>query len=341
MDRFELWQRGGLRGANAFPRHTVEDLLTLRSWGANLAAFGVKSVLDTEEPFDFQPDAMHDIDIALDRAAEADLFATINFRSAPGRADFNEDLRQFEDFKYHDAFAHMWRETARSLKGRDNLVGYDLMCEPHPEDLFSGQGSTREQIAEKMKGTPADWNLLAKRATEAIREEDPDTPIVVNSSGWGYPHAFDYLELTGDARTVYTVHYYSPRHYTHQKPDEPVAYPGRVPAHVEPEQHWSAEIVVETLAPVRDFQQKHGVPIFSGEFGCARYAPGVLDFFRDQIDCYEDWGWSWAYWDLRGWSVMDIEKTADPEDESRHTDTPLLELFKSYFARNRAYPKGG
>jgi endoglucanase len=341
MDRFELWKSGGLRGANAFPRHTVEDLRALRSWGANLVSFGIQSVLDSDEPFDLRPDAFADIDRALGRAGEAGLFATINFRSAPGREDFNRDLRQFQDFKYHDAFVKMWRETARHLRGNKTVVGYDLMCEPHPEDLFSGEEQSGEAFAQKVKGTPADWNLLARRASEGIREEDPDTPIVVNSSGWAYPHTFEYLALTGDDRTVYSVHYYSPRHYTHQKPEKPVVYPGVVPAHVEPEQHWTAEVITNTLRPVRDFQVEHQVPIFCGEFGCARYAPGVVEFLREQLDLYEGWGWSWAYWDLRGWHVMDIEMSADASDRERHADTPLLRLFRSYFARDEVFPGAG
>lgn len=43
-------------------------------------------------------------------------------------------------------------------------------------------------------------------------------------------------------------------------------------------------------------------------------------------------------WDLRGWSVMDIEMLPDIEDKSRYEDTPLLRLFKSYFARDKAFP---
>ena len=336
MDHFDLWKKGELRGANAFPRHTVDDLRTLRSWGANLASFGVKSVVDDEPPFAVHEEAMKEIEGAVARAREAGLFATINFRSAPGREDFNRDLRQFQDLEYHDGFVKMWQETARRLKGNDIVAGYDLMCEPHPEDVLGEV--PREERPAKMKGTPADWNLLAKRATEAIREVDADTPIIVNLGGWAYPYTFAYLELTGDARTVYSVHYYSPRLYTHQKPDKPVPYPGVVGAHVEPEQHWSLEVMVETLRSVRDFQVKHKVPIFAGEFGCARYAPGVEQFLRDQIGTYEDWGWSWAYWDLRGWEVMDIEMTADASDKTRYPDAPLLRLFKDYFAKCKVWP---
>jgi hypothetical protein len=341
MDHYDLWKRGALRGANAFPRHTADDLSALRSWGANLVSFGVASILEDEEPFGFDREAFDKIDAAVKRAEKADLFATINYRSAPGRKDFNHDLRQFQDFKYHDAFVEMWRETARRLKGSPTLVGSDLMCEPHPEDLFEAEDRTTERYAAKVKGTPADWNLLARRTTEAIREDDPETPIIVNATGWAYHYGFPYLEPTGDPRTVYSVHYYSPRHYTHQRPDKPITYPGRVPAHVEPEQEWSVEVIANTLAPVREFEEKHDVPIFVGEFGCARYAPGVERFLHDQIDLYEEWKWPYAYWDLRGWHVMDIEMSADASDKTRHPDTPLLRLFRSYFAGNREFPTSG
>jgi hypothetical protein len=341
MDRFELWRTGGLRGANAFPRHTVEDLSALRSWGANLAAFGLNSVLDLEEPFALKADAFADIDTAVGRAEQAGVFAALNYRSAPGRKEFNTDLAQFTDFKYHDAFVRMWRETARHLRGRKIVVGYDLMCEPHPEDLFSGREASPAVFATKVKGTPADWNLLVRRTVEAIREEDADTPIIVNSTGWAYAHTFDYLDLVADARTVYSVHFYAPHYYTHQKPPDKRAYPGFVdpdePARGGP---YDKAVIEDKLGPVRRYQQEHNVPIFSGEFGCARYAPGAVQWFRDQMDLYDEWGWSSAYWDLRGWEVMDIEMTADPADKNRYPDTPLLRVFRSYFAGDTVFPGG-
>ena len=337
MDSLQLWKDGALRGANAFPHHTVEDLSALRSWGANLVAFGLQSILEFDEPFDLKANAFADIDTAVERARQAGLFVCLNFRHAPGRKDFNRDLEQFTDFKYHDAFVRMWRETARHLRGNEVVVGYDLMCEPHPEDLFRGEDRSPAVFPQKVKGTPGDWNLLARRATEAIREEDSDTPIVINSTGWAYPQTFDYLELNGDARTVYSVHFYHPHYYTHQKPEDKRPYPG----FVYPEdsgQAWEARVTREALEPVRRFQQQHDVAIFSGEFGCARYAPGAADWLREQMELYEEYGWSYAYWDLRGWHVMDIEMTADAEDKTRYPDTPLLRLFKSYFARDTVFP---
>ena len=84
-------------------------------------------------------------------------------------------------------------------------------------------------------------------------------------------------------------------------------------------------------------QQKYHVPIFVGEFGCARYAPGAEAWLGDQIDLYEQYGWSWAYWAFREWDVMNIERTADATDKANHADTPLLRLFKNYFARDKRF----
>ena len=134
------------------------------------------------------------------------------------------------------------------------------MCEPHPE----AEGAKPSGV----------WNTLAKRITTAIREVDQQTPIIVDSAGYGYPQRFADLEPTGDAWTVYAVHMYSPRHFTHQKPEAPVTYPGVVAKHVEPEENWDRKTIEKTLAPVREFERKYHVPIFAGEFGCSRWARG-------------------------------------------------------------------
>ena len=134
-----------------------------------------------------------------------------------------------------------------ALPRTGSIVGYDLMCEPHPD------GEASRPLG--------DWNVLAQKITAAIRAVDERTPILVNSSGWAYPQQFEALRPTGDPRTVYTVHCYDPHYYTHQ-------------------------------------------------IGCARFAPGVEEWLRDQIGLYEQSGWSWAYWAFREWDVMNFRRTS-------------------------------
>ncbi len=326
VDPLTLWQRGELRGANVMqPQCTMEDLSVLRSWGANLAEIPVLNVYAPRQPYAFQPENLAKLDRAVKAAEEAHLYVTLTCREGPGRPDFERSHEIWRDAEAQDAYAKMWREIASHYRGRTSIVGYDLMCEPHPD--------------QEAKQPLGDWNALAKKITAAIREVDRDTPILVNSSGWAYPHEFETLQPTGDPRTVYTVHFYDPHYYTHQKPADKVVYPGfRMPGKEQPA--WDKATLVARLAPVRAFQLKHKVPIFVGEFGSARYAPGAEEWLRDQIDLYEQFGWSWAYWAFREWDVMNIERTADPANKTNQPDTPLLRLFKGYFARDKQFWAG-
>jgi len=326
-DRFDLWKKGALRGANVTQEVAGGELSVLRWWGANLAEIPLTDICDPNPPYAFRPQELAKTDRLVKAAETAGLFVVLTCREGPGRADFNYSYEIWKEAEAQQAYAEMWRRIAAHYRDRGSIVGYDLMCEPHPD--------------EEAKQPLGDWNALAKQITAAVRSVDPDTPILVNSTGWGYPQHFDSLQPTGDPRTVYVVHFYSPKRYTHQRRRNPIAYPGTVPGHVEPEQHWDKKTIGKTLASVRRFQEKYGVAIFAGEFGCARWAPGVVQFLRDQMDLYENWGWSWAYWAFREWDAMDIEKKPDARDRKRYADTPLLRLFKSYFAKNKAFPTTG
>jgi aryl-phospho-beta-D-glucosidase BglC (GH1 family) len=322
-DPFVLWQQGALRGANVMRGQcTVEDLRVLRSWGANLAEIPVSNIYAPTPPYDFKPENMAALDQAVRAAEQSGLFAALTCREGPGRPDFERSHEIWRDASAQEAYAKMWAEVASHFRGRASMVGYDLMCEPHPD---------------KESNQPlGDWNVLAKKITEAIRAVDERVPILVNSIGWAYPQQFDALRPTGDPRTVYTVHFYDPHYYTHQKPGENVTYPGfRLPDRKA--EAWDKSVLEGRFAPVRSFQEKYQAPVFVGEFGCARYAPGVEEWLGDQMNFYEKNHWSWAYWAFREWDVMNIERTADSSDKNNHPDTPLLRLFKNFFAKDKEF----
>ncbi len=325
-DAFNLWERGALRGANVMlAQCTVEDLKVLRSWGANLAEIPVSNVYAPAPPYEFESKNLARLDSAVEAAEAAHLYVALTCREGPGRADFNRSHEIWREAPAQEAYVKMWRALAAHYHGRASIVGYDLMCEPHPD------GEAKQPLG--------DWNALARKITAGIREVDTTTPILINSIGWAYPQQFRELRPTGDSRTVYVVHFYDPHYYTHQKPGDGVAYPGfHYPGKDGPT--WDRATLEEKLAPVREFQEKYHAPIFVGEFGCARYAPGVESWMRDQLDLYERNGWSWAYWAFREWDVMNIERTADPMDKVNRADAPLLRLFKTYYAKDKDFLNG-
>ena len=348
MDPLELWRQGKLRGANVYfppngpqqtPEQIAEGLKALRSWGANLVVVPLQRVYDPEAPYAFHPEALAWTDLYVDAAEKAGLFVCVTCRTGPGRTDFNKSYEIYQQPEAQKAYARMWRDIAQHYRDRESVVGYSVMCEPHPDDGYLEKGLTPAEAAAAMKGTPADWNALARACTQAVREVDGAKPIIVGATLWSYPEAFEFLEPTGDSRTVYAVHYYGPHRYSHQEPGSDVHYPGEVPADGGAAETLDREVIRQAFEPVLRFQKEHKVPIFAGEFGCVRWAPDMLDYLRDVMDLYEEQGWSWAYWVLRSWDAMDIEGVADAADKGRYPDTPQLQFLKTYFKRDDVFPR--
>ena len=110
---------------------------------------------------------------------------------------------------------------------------------------------------------------------------------------------------------------YYPHAYTHQgvgqkDPDKfkTLAYPnvGR---------GWNKEYLKEKLAPVLDFQKRHGAIIYVGEFSAIAWAPNAEQYLADCISIFEEYGWSWTYHAFREWHGWDVEREADGPLETK------------------------
>src|SRR5512140_973289 len=154
-DAFALWEQGAFRGANVMQAQcTVDDLRALRSWGANLAEIPVSNVYAPAPPYAFQPENLAKLDRAVQAAEQAGLYVALTCREGPGRRDFNRSQEIWREAAAQEAYVKMWGEIGAHYRGRPSMVGYDLMCEPHPD-----------QDANTPLG---DWNVLAKKITAAI-----------------------------------------------------------------------------------------------------------------------------------------------------------------------------
>src|SRR5690606_10548264 len=106
--------------------------------------------------------------------------------------------------------------------------------------------------------------------------------------GWANLDVYEPLDVPG---VVYSVHLYEPMQFTHQGVVDglPVGptYPGEING-----KQWDQEALRRAIDPVRQFQLDYGVPIFIGEFGAARWAPGdsTERYLSDCIDIFEAYG---------------------------------------------------
>ena len=137
-------------------------------------------------------------------------------------------------------------------------------------------------------------------------------------------------------RITYSVHMYTPLSFTHQGlygfPND-VAYPGVIDRRT-----WNAAALRRHLQPVVDFQRRHDVSIYVGEFSAVAYAPNdsAYRYLRDLIRVFEELGWNWTYHAFREWAGWSVEhEGASPTNLWYAGWTTRKQLLMGWFARNK------
>ncbi len=300
-----------------------EDFKTLKAWGATLLRYqmmrnwhGVNTNQDLDEFDRWLNGKLDNFDkVALPTAARYGLKVVLDFHVPPGGRDVSGDMNMFYDEKYANHFIKTWRRIARRFKGREGLYGYDLINEP----------------SQKLAASPGlDYWSLQCHAAEAIREEDPLTPIIIESNGWDAPETFSYLSPLTLTNIIYQVHMYSPMDFTHQrvlkKRQFNVSYPNA-------EKGWNRDYMRKVMKPVREFQLKHKARIYVGEFSAVAWAEGAERYLGDCIEMFEEYGWDWSYHAFREWAGWSVEHEGEDDKSLRPSaDNPrkcvLIQGFK-------------
>jgi hypothetical protein len=101
---------------------------------------------------------------------------------------------------------------------------------------------------------------------------------------------------------------YEPYEYTnHRLNDAKHSYPGVIGV-----KSWNKKALREYMKSVAVFQKTNKIPsirILVGEFGCYRKQKGIVQYFCDLIQIFEENGWHWAFYSFREdlWDGMDYE----------------------------------
>jgi aryl-phospho-beta-D-glucosidase BglC (GH1 family) len=328
------WPEYILRGVNinidrGQAKEREDFKILARDWGANhvriqMFTAGVPLEFGTKEGSVFEY-LKHKVDPVLEWCMEFNLMAVLDAHGAPGNPNhWTEPERElWKDFKWHDNFANLWQEIARYYRDNKIIAAYELLNEPN----------MRKQVV----NTPSDWNLLAKKLTNAIREVDTYHTIMVGPIAWSSANGFIDLEPTGDPNTIYTFHMYQPHQFTHQgvRNDQlGIHYPGIVGNRM-----WNKEALREAMKSAIEFQKKHSLSrLYVGEFSAIIWAPdkSAYNYLRDLLELYHEEGWDWAYHAYREWQGWSLEHTATDRRNIKKADlTDRLELFKTYFAKNK------
>lgn len=326
-----------LRGAMISPDIDAAGLRVLgHDWGANLIRWQLirhgrpgqpSSLADYDTWLDGE---LKKLDGALAACRENGLLVVIDLHSPPGGKATDggyvgADDRLFTDPACQEKFVSVWERIARRYRDSRSIWGYDLVNEPVEDFVEEGCD---------------DWQALAERAARAVRAIDPVRTLIVEPASWGGPDGLADLEPLSVSNVVYSVHMYQPHAFTHQgvhRQGPPLRYPGEIDGKA-----WDKSELERALRPVVEFQRKHGVHIYIGEFSAIRWAPegSAARYLSDLIDIFEANQWDWSYHAFREWSGWSVEHGSDPRDEkpsAQPTDRQLL--LRNWFSRN-AKPRG-
>jgi cysteinyl-tRNA synthetase len=361
VDKWELWTSGTqLRGADLHPCKVLDedecleptraqDVLDLADLGANLINASYPGVYAVEAPYGLDALALADLDNLIEWSDQVGIYVVIHFRTGPGRSESaihqqrGADMSIWTDPQAQDAWIEMWRMVAERYRESPVVVGYNLLVEPLANlTVDPDQELDPKSVQAELEGTLADWNVLARRITAAIREVDEETPIIIDSISWANAAWFSVLEPTGDDRTVYSLHTYDPDAYTTQEEgDDSISYPDVVEDYGETIE-FNRQWLEQNLRPALEFSEEHQVPIYVGEFGAMRWVPNADGFVRDQISLFEEYGWNYAYYVWRGddayFDGFNMELGSDPSNHELVTGNEMLQLHIERWSENTFFP---
>lgn len=299
-----------------------DDFKTLHDWGATLARYQMVRRWSAENDNQDVGEYSRWVDSKIDHllkdvlpwAENYGIEIVVDLHVAPGGRRRDGDMNMFYDEKYANAFLEVWKNIATRCKGRKGIWGYDLINEP----------------CQKHSGAKnCDYWTLQKRAAEIVRSIDPETPIIIESSGWDSPTEFPIMHPLDMPDIIYQVHMYMPHEFTHQGVHgkwKPARYP-------DAGKGWTKEYLRKCLKPVLDFQRRHNAKIYNGEFSAIAWAENPEEYIKDCISLFEEYGWDWTYHAFREWQGWSVEHEAkEPGKFSPSADNPrkqaLLKGFK-------------
>ena len=295
---------------------TAQDFTDMAAAGATLLRFGIALQPDANlQRYEMPAAAMPELLRQLDLAREHGLQMVLVLRPPP-----EPESALWSSPALQASLVAHWRRVAQQLAGRAEVAAFDLVNEAHPPGLTFGIKQAR-------------WDALATRLIDAVRSADPARTLVLEPSPGARPMAFRTATKLPYDNLVYSVHMYEPFEFTHQRVGDPrftgvVDYPGPVPG----QGVWNRARLQAELAPVQQFAERHGVPIFVGEFGVPRWAPGAARerYLGDLLSIFATWRWSWTYHAWREWHGWDAEmRSGEGAATARSRAEPTLALLRA------------
>ena len=268
---------------------------------------------------DLMPGQWHEegfrlLDRAVALCRKYGLWILLDLHAAPGAQarDQNAGSAYGEAYLwYHRAcmvrVAAFWREIARRYGNDAAVMGYNLLCEP----VVSNAALLNEFYASVIR---------------AIREEDRDHLIVLDSNLWAKDVSSLRDPLFDDPQVIPALHHY---YFDDAFFPRLTRYPGKVDGRA-----CNRAALERTLDGKHD-QKRISRPVLVGEFGVSRAHPQPyavqLAIGKDLVSVFEERGWGWALWCYKDIRHMGLLTPRSDTPWPRFLDSdPVAGFLKRY-----------
>lgn len=296
------WFQASSAGQIQFTEFTRQDLINIKTLGANVFRLPVNLHEMTSGTPDFIPDPlmMSFLDSVVTWAEDLHLYIII---------DNHSEMSSLTPSAMQDELVKEWTFLSHHYASRSDYVIYEVLNEPH--DIAAST-----------------WGSIQGAVINAIRTQDTQHKIVVGGVNYN-----SYTELSGipvytDNKLIYTFHFYDPFMFTHQgatwvspsmaplsgvpfpynAAEMPACPPSLVGTWIEsslnsyPTQGTVA--YVKSLIDIAAaFKNNRNVPVYCGELGVYNLNADPADrvYWYGMVRRYlEEKGIPWTTWDYKG-----------------------------------------
>lgn len=336
------WRGFNLQGKFSSAEHPYDgpaydefDFATMAEWGFDFARLPLSYWTwgSPDNWSEIREEPLKKIDQAVDLGKQYRIHINLNFHRIPGYCINGRELEPADLFtgtkaqrdKALAAGVYYWSTFARRYKGIPNeRLSFDLINEP--PKMRSYEGYLEERYVE-----------IVKALVFAIREQDPHRLIFADGINIGQAPVLGIVDLG----LVQSTRGYEPKavsHYTATwvpRDEFETMSPPTWPLKDDQGKIWDRSRLkleyIDRYKPLTD----RGVQIHVGEWGCFNKTPHpvALAWMEDCLSLWNQAGWGFALWNLRGsFGVIDSER-ADVHYENykgRKLDRKMLELLRKY-----------
>ncbi|ODN06542.1 Malate dehydrogenase, mitochondrial, partial [Orchesella cincta] len=327
-DKVQFWESEVRKGANVFNRRVSPSLITAaKAYSIDFIRLSPDKFKSSQRDFligdsdnhtNLVSEDLQKLKKVLDDFHQQNIPVVLTMLSLPGSRwkqnnGFKDDLRLWLSKEFQAQAVKFWQVLASELKDNPGIRGYDILNEPHLENLIINSKNPRLSISSspKVKLEELPYILLQfyDLVIQAIRQVDQVTPIIIESSNYGDPLYFNQLKpLVSYQNILYSFHMYEPFAFTNVMINKGnFSYPGLVLG-----EYWNKTRLEEYLEPVKAFQIRYNISddkILVGEFGAVRHSKGVDRYLKDLISIFNGNRWHSAVYAFREdtWDGMDYE----------------------------------